>query len=100
MPACWASAWKKDDAWWQVDLQTARPVSKVTIEWEKAYATKYRIQTSLDGTNWTDVATVTGANGGLDTVSFAPTSARYVRMQGVERATKYGYSIKEFGVFS
>ena len=50
---------------------------------------------------WRDVAIVGNGNGGLDTVTFQqPQSARFVRMQGVERATRYGYSIKEFGAFS
>ncbi len=96
----WSSAWGKNGEWWQVDLNSARQVSKVTIEWENAYASQYRVQTSLDGRTWRDAAVISGANGGLDTVKFAPTSARFVRMQGVKRATIYGYSIKEFGVFS
>lgn len=96
----WASRWGEDDAWFQVEFLSARQVGKVTIEWEKAHAAQYRIQTSLDGRRWRDVAVVGAGNGGLDTVTFAPTSARFVRMQGVERATRYGYSIKEFGAFS
>lgn len=96
----WASKWGRDGEWWQVDLASARQISKVTIEWEKAYAKQYRVQTSLDGTNWTDAAVVSDGNGGLDTVTFAPTSTRHVRIQGVKRATNYGYSIKEVGVFS
>nr|WP_241732921.1 discoidin domain-containing protein [Aeromicrobium phoceense] len=96
----WASKYGQDDAWFQVELLSVRPVSKVTIEWESAYARQYRVQTSLDGKQWRDVAVVGSGNGGLDTVKFAPSSARFVRMQGVERATRYGYSIKEFGAFS
>lgn len=96
----WASRWGEDDAWLQVEFLSARQVSKVTIEWETAYARQYRVQTSLDGRRWTDVALVGAGDGGLDTVRFEPTSARFVRIQGVERATRYGYSIKEVGVFS
>ena len=96
----WASVWRKDGEWWQVDLGTSRQVSKVTIEWEKAYAKSYKIQVSHDGSSWTTAAAVTNGQGGLDTVHLADTSARFVRMQGVTRGTKYGYSIKELGVFS
>ncbi|MFH7322613.1 discoidin domain-containing protein [Aeromicrobium sp. JJY06] len=97
----WASKYGQDDAWFQVELLAPRQVRKVTIEWESAYARQYRVQTSLDGQRWRDAAIVGNGNGGLDTVTFQqPQSARFVRMQGVERATRYGYSIKEFGVFS
>lgn len=96
----WASRYGQDAAWFQIELPSVRPVSKVTIEWEAAYARQYRVQTSLDGKTWRDAAIVGTGNGGLDTLSFAPRSARYVRMQGVERATRYGYSIKELGAYS
>lgn len=96
----WASKYGQDDAWFQVEFLSVRPVRKVTIEWESAHARQYRVQTSLDGRRWRDVAVVGAGNGGLDTVTFPATSARFVRMQGVERATRYGYSIKEFGAFS
>jgi len=96
----WASRWGQDDAWLQVEFPAVRPVRKVTIEWEDAYARQYRVQTSLDGRTWRDAAVVGTGNGGLDTVTFKPTSTRYVRVQGVERATRYGYSIKELGAFS
>nr|WP_283251753.1 discoidin domain-containing protein [Aeromicrobium duanguangcaii] len=97
----WASRWGQDDAWLQVEFLSARQVGKVTIEWEQAHARQYRVQTSLDGKWWRDVAIVGTGDGGLDTVRLErPVSARFVRVQGVERATKYGYSVKELGVFS
>ncbi len=95
----WSSAWGKNQEWLQVDLGATRQVSKVTIDWESAYAKAYRIQVSQDGVNWTDAATVTNGDGGTDTLGLS-TSARYVRFKGNTRATIYGYSIKEFGIFS
>ncbi len=94
----WASDWNNNE-WLQVDLGSVRPVDRVTIEWESAYAKSYRIQVSNDGVSWTNAVTATGQNGGLDVLR-PKTSARYVRFAGDTRATKYGYSIKEFGVFS
>ena len=41
----------------------------------------------------------TAGNGGVDNVTFTPTTARYVRMQGVTRATSYGYSLYELEVY-
>ena len=95
----WASSWA-DNQWLQVDLGAAKPVARVTVRWESAYATAYRVETSTDGTTWTTAATVTGGNGDVDTVAFPATTARYVRLYGVSRATSYGFSAYEMEVYS
>lgn len=96
----WASGKWADDQWWQVDLGGPRQVSKVTVNWEKAYGKHYLIQTSLDGKNWSTAAEVTNGKAGLVTTKFDKTSARFVRIQGVKRGTKYGYAIWEVNVYS
>lgn len=61
----------------------------------------YSIQTSANGSTWTTVhSTTTGNDGVDDAITFSPTSARYVRMQGVARGTSYGYSLYELEVYS
>jgi len=70
------------------------------VRWEDAYATAYKIETSTDGTTWTQAAAVTGANGGLDTVAFPAVNARYLRLTGQTRATSYGFSIYELEAYS
>ena len=59
-------------------------------------ASRYQIQTSNDGTNWTTIYSTTAGNGGFDDLNVSGT-ARYVRMNGQVRATAYGYSLWEFG---
>ncbi|MEU8382628.1 discoidin domain-containing protein, partial [Streptosporangium sp. NPDC048865] len=93
----WSSA-NTDAQWFQVDLGTSTSVNKVVLNWEAAYASGYKIQLSTNGTTWTDLKTVTGGDGGTDTWDVTGTG-RYVRMQGVTRATGYGYSLWEFQVF-
>jgi hypothetical protein len=93
----WASEWV-DTAWLQVDLGSVQSFNHVRLAWEAAYATGYQIQTSNDGTNWTTVYTTAGGDGGLDELSVSG-SGRYVRMNGQARATAYGYSLWEFGVY-
>ena len=95
----WSSRWG-DDAWWAVDLGTPRIVRRVSLDWEAAHASRYRVQTSLDGQSWTTVATVTDGDGGLDTHTISPTSARHVRVVTDERATKHGVSLHEVRVTS
>lgn len=45
-------------SWLQVDLGAATDIDHVTISWEVAYGAAYAVQTSLDGTTWTNAVTV------------------------------------------
>ncbi|MER6361153.1 beta-N-acetylglucosaminidase domain-containing protein [Kitasatospora sp. NPDC001527] len=82
-----------DDAWVQLELPEATHLGSAVLHWQAAYAASYRIQTSADGRSWTTVATVEDGAGGKETVRFDAPDAKFVRMQGVARATKYGYSL-------
>jgi hypothetical protein len=93
----WGSAWS-DGQWWQVDLGSARSVSQVKVNWEHAYASKYRISTSTDGTNWTTAAEESATGAGERTTSFASRTGRYLRLTAVTRATRYGISFHELKV--
>lgn len=95
----WASDWS-DDQWWQVDLGSTNLVSRVTLDWERAYGKSYRIELSTDGTNWQTAWSTTSGDGGLDTAKFTGTPARYVRVHGLDRGTDWGYSLHEVGVNS
>lgn len=87
----WYSSDRNDD-FLMVDLGTERNISKVVIDWAAGrYATKYNIQTSLNGTNWTTVKSITANESAWTEDTFTATKARYVRMQGVQRkASEYG----------
>ncbi|MEV5953268.1 discoidin domain-containing protein [Streptomyces sp. NPDC051987] len=93
----WSSAFT-DDQWLQVDLGATAQVSQVVLTWETAYGKDYKVQISSDGSNWTDLQSVTGGDGGTDTLSVSG-QGRYVRMLGVHRATQWGYSLWEFQVY-
>ena len=93
----WSSAFF-DPQWITVDLGTAQDIDGVTLFWEGAYATEYKIQTSTNNTLWTDQHHEIAGNGGTDVINFTATGVRYVRMYGIQRATPYGYSLWEFQV--
>ncbi|MFF7981318.1 discoidin domain-containing protein [Streptomyces sp. NPDC007901] len=93
----WSSAFS-DDQWLQVDLGATATVSQVVLNWETAYGKDYKVQISADGSNWTDLQSVTGGDGGTDTLTVSG-QGRYVRMLGVHRATQWGYSLWEFQVY-
>ncbi|MFD5921535.1 beta-N-acetylglucosaminidase domain-containing protein [Kitasatospora sp. NPDC058201] len=82
-----------DDAWVQLELPRAVHLGSAVLHWQAAYAAAYKIQASADGRSWTTVATVEDGRGGNETVRFDAPGAKYLRVQGVARATKYGYSL-------
>jgi chitodextrinase len=88
----WASLEGVDPQWIAVDLGGNATISKVKIDWEAAYASEYKIQTSADGSSWSTKKTLTGQNGGTDETSVSATG-RYVRVYGTKRGTNYGYSL-------
>ena len=94
----WSSA-HTDGQWWQVDLGSTRQVDRVEIDWEQAYASRYRVLTSVDGVSFTEAADVSLGEPGLRVTSFPARGARYVRVQGVTRATDWGLSFWEARVY-
>jgi len=95
----WGSLYS-DAQWIMVDLGVATPVSHVVLNWETAYGKSYQIQTSTDGTNWATVYSTTAGVGGKEDIKFNAVSARYVKMNGIQRATAWGYSLYEFMVYN
>ncbi|WBB80116.1 penicillin acylase family protein [Micromonospora sp. WMMD882] len=94
----WASS-RADDQWLSVDLGSARPVGRVVLAWESAYARSYLIEVSTDGSVWRTVWSATDADGGTDVAAFPAQTARYVRMRGLTRGTSYGFSLWEMAVY-
>jgi beta-glucosidase len=88
-----------DPQWLAVDLGQPTLFDHALILWETACAKKYELQTSDDGQTWTTVYTNNDGKGGREKISFPPVTARWVRIYGTERATGFGYSIFEFGLF-
>ena len=94
----WSSAYLNNQ-WWQVDLGSARSVDTVRLNWEVAYASQYRVQTSTDGVSFSVAATDGATAAGWRSTSFTARTARYVRVLGVTRATRYGISFWDAQVF-
>ncbi|MEU6164545.1 glycosyl hydrolase family 8 [Streptomyces tanashiensis] len=94
----WASAEGVDPQWIRIDLGANHTISRVKLNWEDAYGRTYRIQTSADGSTWTDVYSTTAGDGATDDLTVSG-SGRYVRMYGTGRGTPYGYSLWEFEVY-
>src|SRR4029079_19331667 len=87
----WSSNYA-DGQWWQVDLGSVETLDRVAVHWDADYAYAYRIQTSTDGTNFTNAASVTRNSAGLAITSFTARDARYVRLAAGTRATPHRIS--------
>jgi hypothetical protein len=83
-----------------VDLSSVQTLNTVVLFWETAYGSAYNIQVSSDAVTWKTVYGATAGKGGTEKIVFPATSARHVRMQGVKRATQWGYSLYELQVFN
>lgn len=106
----WSSAYRNGESW-TVDLGQPRLVDTVSIDWQHAYATRFRIGVSLDGARFATVAepenNLTPAAKALLEVTqrferratFAVQSARYLRITGLARSTKWGISFWTVSVF-
>jgi hypothetical protein len=95
----WASAVSADPQWLRVDLGQPSTVNRVKLNWEAAYAKKYRVEISDDGVAFTTIATVDTGDGGIDDLTGLTARGRYLRVVGTTRATKYGYSLWEVQAF-
>jgi F5/8 type C domain/Glycosyl hydrolases family 43 len=99
-----ATRWESsasDPQWIMVDLGAAKDINRVILKWYTDYAKAFQIQVSTNSTTWTDVySTTKGASYSVTDVTFAKTSARYVRMNGTQRGTTNGYSLFAFMVLN
>lgn len=93
----WASQWS-DTQWIYVDLGSSKSINRVLLKWEAAYGKSYQIQVSEDKVNWTNIYSTTTGDGGVDDITASGTG-RYVRLNGTQRGTGYGYSLFDFEVY-
>ena len=98
----WASE-VRETAWFQVDLGNPQTFDTIRIDWEYARADQYLLTVSDDKQNWRPLNVgnngVVKAADGKNTLVFPATTARYIKFDGLNRATFYGYSFYEFGVY-
>ncbi|NUO84368.1 discoidin domain-containing protein, partial [candidate division KSB1 bacterium] len=86
--------------WWRVDLGATQTVARIVVRWKDSYFAKvYDIQISDDDANWATVYTNNAGAKGVQDISFAPSSARYVRIY-MRANQKSNYRIIEFEVYA
>lgn len=93
----WASI-ANDDEWVEIELPEEKDIKTIVLFWETAFSKRYIIQSSLDGTNWTEVYNEKNSDGNEDFINLDIT-AKFIKIQSLERATEWGVSIYEIGIF-
>jgi len=95
----WSSTYA-DPQWYQVDLGKIYDITQVIIYWEVASAKTYSIEVSDNGLNWQTIMVKSNMPSGArkDEIVLSG-SGRYIRMNGTERTTIWGYSMYEFEVY-
>ena len=75
----------EDPQTWSMDLGRSYEIDKVVLYWENAAAKKYKIYVSENKTDWMAVASEEAGEKGRFKYDFAPTNARYVKIELEER---------------
>lgn len=92
-----------DPQWWVLDMGQSRTFNTIQIIWEGAYGKTFTISASADNAVFTPIIEIEGQSlSGFphtQTLEFTETTARYIRFDGKERGTGYGYSFFEFRVY-
>jgi hypothetical protein len=96
----WSSDYKEGPQWIYFDLGKESVVSNVIVRWERAHATDYKIQGSLDKETWADLYHEANGKGATMESVFGPSKARYVKVLGLERVNEdWGISIWEVEIY-
>ena len=91
----------EDPQTWSIDLGRSYEIDKIVLYWENAAAKKYKIYVSENKTDWMEVASEEAGEKGRFKYDFAPTNARYVKIELEERTMEiYGHSMYEWQIFT
>ncbi|MBN1269420.1 MAG: discoidin domain-containing protein, partial [Kiritimatiellae bacterium] len=91
-----ATQWRSlslDQEWLAIDFEEPTALSGLDLHW--VTHGDYDVLLSDDGSAWRTVYRQRDSEGGLDDLYFGPATARWVRIQGVQQATRDGYTLTE-----
>jgi hexosaminidase len=96
----WCARDGTNGQWLMVDLGAAYSLTETQVTWESGGVWQYKIETSLDGTQWTVVVdkTTNDKNGPTYNNKFQK-QARYVRITSTTNQSGHWASIYDFEVF-
>jgi hypothetical protein len=87
--------------YWKVDLGATFTLTKLQISWEKAAVYQFKVDGSVDGTNWSSVLDQTASTSNSTVQAYMllpPATARWVRITVTGLDAGVWASFFEFGV--
>lgn len=81
-----------------VDLLDVYTLDVISLSWEAAYSSEYKLNVSMDGQTWTTLVHDTQADGGND-MFYPEVEAQFIQVEGIQRATQWGHSLWEIQAF-
>ena len=94
----WSSAYN-DAEWVAIDLGYTYLLDSIRIFWESAYAAAFEVQVSADGSSWVTLQTIRNNTSTTHRLVYQGQEANHIRINGLSRATNYGYSIYEIEAY-
>ncbi|MFF1571184.1 polysaccharide lyase family 8 super-sandwich domain-containing protein [Leifsonia sp. NPDC058292] len=93
-----ATAWQSagQGPWLRQRLTAGSFATGADIDWGAEYASRYLLQTSMDGSTWTDQKLVQNGKGGHEHVDFPATAANFVRILPLDGPGAGMFTIREF----
>lgn len=97
----WCAANADANQWWQVDLNEARPVRYLNIDFEKESKNyQYQVKSSTDGSTWQTIVTKNDWRGDATLAGYeVDAQARFLRIEFTKLKEGAWASIREFGVY-
>ena len=94
----WSSDYN-DDEYIIIDLKDIYYINQVVLNWETSFGKEYKLLGSIDGQTYSELYHESNSDGGIDDINLDLTLVRYVKLQGIQRSSEYGYSLWEFEVY-
>ncbi|MGF7143322.1 hypothetical protein HNQ56_001745 [Anaerotaenia torta] len=90
----------EDNQYLIIDLGEEITFHYIMLLWEAAFAKDYDILGSSDNQNWDILYQKTDFKGGNEVIELNEAKARYVKLDMKTRATIYGFSLYEVGIYA
>ncbi|HWX21682.1 MAG TPA: discoidin domain-containing protein [Candidatus Binatia bacterium] len=88
--------------WFQVDMLSAKTIFKIVLDTTPSpndYPRGYQVTLSNDGSNWGSPVATGAGNSAVTTITFAPQTARYLRITQTGTASGNYWSIHELYIY-
>ena len=97
----WASKeFKSDEEWIEIDLLKEYFITEMLINWEAAYAKRFKVYVGKDNENYQCIYSCKDNNRLYNRLQMNPLKCRFIKIQCIEKATKYGFSIFEIELYN